>query len=254
MRRLLLLASTVVFLDVMFFSAITPLLPDYADDLGLSKAAAGILSGSFAAGTLSASLPAGLMAARVGARPTLLAGLALLGVSCVAFGFGENIVVLDVARFCQGVSSALAWAGALTWVILAAPESRRGSVIGGILGVAVAGELFGPIIGAIAESAGTELVFSCVAVGTIGLAFASLRMPDPGRGESEAGGLRATLTEPAVLRSTWFVAAPSLVFGLVVVLVPLRIDELGGSATLVAGAFILAAAIEASTSPVVGRV
>jgi MFS family permease len=194
------------------------------------------------------------MAARVGPRPTLLAGLALLGVSCVAFGFGENIIVLDVARFCQGVSSALAWAGALTWVILAAPESKRGSVIGGILGVAVAGELFGPIIGALAESVGTEVVFSCVALGTIGLGVAALRMPRPVRGERGRGGLRATLTEPAVLRSTWFVAAPSLVFGLVVVLVPLRIDELGGNATLVAAAFILAAAIEASTSPVVGRV
>ena len=253
MRRLLLLGSTVVFLDVMFFSAITPLLPSYADDLGLSKASAGVLSGAFAAGTLTASLPAGLMAARVGPRPTLLAGLALLGASCVAFGFGESVVVLDVARFSQGVSSALAWAGALTWVILAAPEARRGAVIGGILGVAVAGELFGPIIGALADSAGTEIVFSCVALVAIGLAVASLRMSYPGRSERELGELRATLSEPAVLRSTWFVAAPSLVFGLVVVLVPLRIDHLGGSATLVAAAFILAAAIEASTSPFVGR-
>jgi MFS family permease len=253
MRRLLLLASTVVFLDVMFFSAITPLLPAYVDDLGLSKAAAGVLSGAFAAGTLTASLPAGLMAARVGPRPTLLAGLALLGASCFAFGFGESIVVLDAARFCQGVSSALAWAGALTWVILAAPKSRRGSVIGGILGVAVAGELFGPVIGAIADSAGTEVVFSAVALGAIALGAASLRMPDPGQSEREIGELRATIAEPAVLRSTWFVAAPSLVFGLVVVLVPLRIDELGGSATLVAGGFILGAAIEASTSPFVGR-
>ena len=57
MRRLLVLASAVVFLDVMFFTAITPLLPAYSDDLGLSKGAAGILSGSFAAGTLIAALP-----------------------------------------------------------------------------------------------------------------------------------------------------------------------------------------------------
>ena len=59
-RRLLLLGSTVVFLDVVFYTAITPLLPDYVDDLGLSKAAAGVLSAAYAAGTLIASLPAGL--------------------------------------------------------------------------------------------------------------------------------------------------------------------------------------------------
>jgi MFS family permease len=253
MRRLLILGSVVVFLDVMFFTAITPLLPGYADDLGLSKAAAGVLSGAFAAGTLIASLPAGLMAARVGPRPTLLAGLALLGVSCVAFGFGEDIVVLDAARFAQGVSSALAWSGALTWVILASPESRRGAVIGGILGVAIAGELFGPAIGALADSVGTEVVFSCVAVVTVALGLAAVRMPDAGRDEREIGEFRAKLVEPTVVRSTWFVAAPAIVFGIVVVLVPLRIDELGGSATLIATAFIVGATAEALTAPVVGR-
>ena len=60
MRRLLVLASTMVFFDVAFFAAIAPLLPDYVDELGLSKAQAGILSASYAAGTLVASLPAGL--------------------------------------------------------------------------------------------------------------------------------------------------------------------------------------------------
>ena len=54
MRRLLLLGSTVVFLDVAFYTAITPLLPHYVDDLGLSKGAAGVLSAAYAAGTLFA--------------------------------------------------------------------------------------------------------------------------------------------------------------------------------------------------------
>ena len=41
MRRLLLLASAMIFFDVAFFAAIAPLLPEYVDDLGLSKAQAG---------------------------------------------------------------------------------------------------------------------------------------------------------------------------------------------------------------------
>ena len=90
MRRLLLLGSTVVFLDVVFYAAITPLLPDYVDDLGLSKAAAGVLSAAYAAGTLAASLPAGFMAARVGPRRTLLCGLLLLGLASLVFGFGQQ--------------------------------------------------------------------------------------------------------------------------------------------------------------------
>ena len=42
-----------VFFDVVFFSAIAPLLPDYVAELGLSKAQAGVLSASYAAGTLA---------------------------------------------------------------------------------------------------------------------------------------------------------------------------------------------------------
>jgi len=99
MRRLLLLGSTVVFLDVAFYTAITPLLPGYVDDLGLSKAAAGVLSAAYAAGTLIAALPAGLIAVRFGARRALLAGLLLLGLASLAFGFGHRVAVLDGARF-----------------------------------------------------------------------------------------------------------------------------------------------------------
>ena len=52
MRRLFLLVGAVILVDTMFYAAITPLLPTYRDELGLSKTAAGVLSASYAAGTL----------------------------------------------------------------------------------------------------------------------------------------------------------------------------------------------------------
>src|SRR5829696_1086822 len=112
MRRLVILASAMIFFDVAFFAAIAPLLPDYVDDLGLTKAEAGILSAAYAAGTLLASLPAGVLASRVGPRRTVLAGLTLLGLSSVVFGFGREIGLLDAARFAQGIAGALIWSGA----------------------------------------------------------------------------------------------------------------------------------------------
>jgi MFS family permease len=254
MRRLLLLGSTVVFLDVAFYAAITPLLPDYVDELGLSKAAAGILSAAYAAGTLIGSLPAGLMAARVGPRRTLLAGLVLLGLSSLVFGFGNAVWLLDAARFAQGVAGALAWAGALTWLIVATPEDRRGSVIGDVLGVAIAGALLGPALGAVAESVGTEPVFSSVMVLTVGLSLAALRMAEPGRGDEQSvREVSQAILSPDVLRTTWYVAAPSVLFGVIAVLMPLRIDELGGSAALVAAGFGAGAGIEAILAPLMGR-
>src|SRR5688500_3210391 len=49
MRRLLLLVSAIVFVDTMFYAAITPLLPRYSEELGLSKSAAGVLTAAYPA-------------------------------------------------------------------------------------------------------------------------------------------------------------------------------------------------------------
>jgi MFS family permease len=254
MRRLMLLGSAVVFLDVVFYAAITPLLPGYAHDLGLSKTSAGVLSAAYAGGTLVASLPAGYMAARVGPRRTLLCGLALLGVSSVTFGFAHHIVLLDLARFAQGVAGALAWAGALTWLILATPESRRGTVIGDVLGVAIAGALLGPGVGALAHAVGTRPVFSSVLVLAVGLAIVAARMPAPAPGERiRVRSAVNAMTRPSVLRTTGYVAAPSALFGVVAVLIPLRINHLGGGAGVVAAGFMAGAGIEAILAPLIGR-
>jgi MFS family permease len=254
MRRLLILASAMVFFDVVFFAAIAPLLPDYVSEFGLSKAQAGILSASYAAGTLIASLPAGLLAAWVGPRRTVIGGLLLLGVASVAFGFAEDIAVLDAARFTQGAAGALIWSGALTWLITMAPTEHRGSVIGTALGTAVAGALFGPALGAFAAEVGTEAVFSAVLVVAILLAAAASRLPEAPMPERQ--GLRdvgAAIASRPVLVATAFVAVPSVMFGAIEVLVPLRIDELGGGHALIAGGFIVGAGFEATLAPLAGR-
>jgi MFS family permease len=253
-RSLLLLASAMVFFDVAFYAAIAPLLPDYVSEFGLSHAEAGILAAAYAAGTLLASLPAGFVATRIGPRRTVIGGLLLLGVSSVVFGFGESIGLLDAARFAQGVSGALIWSGALTWLITTAPPERRGSVIGTALGTAVAGALVGPILGATAAEVGTEAVFGGVLGIALVLAGLAARLPEVGPPERQAlrEVARKMISRP-ILTATTFVAVPSLMFGAVEVLVPLRIDELGGGHAAIAGGFIAGAALEATLAPVAGR-
>jgi MFS family permease len=255
MRRLLILASAMIFFDVAFFAAIAPLLPEYVDELGLSKAEAGILSASYAAGTLLGSLPAGFVASRVGPRRTVIGGLLLLGVSSLVFGFAEHIVLLDGARFIQGIAGALIWSGALTWLITTAPEEKRGSVIGTALGTAVAGALLGPALGAIAGSIGTEPVFSSVLVITVLLSLGASRLAETTVPESQSlGEVMTTLGSRPVLESAVFVAVPSVMFGAIEVLVPLRIDDLDGGHGLIAAGFIAGAALEAMLAPLAGRI
>lgn len=254
MRRLLILASTMVFFDVAFYAAIAPLLPDYVSEFGLSKAEAGILAGAYAAGTLLASMPAGLVATRAGPRRTVIGGLLLLGASSLVFGLAKEIALLDGARFAQGVSGALIWSGALTWLITTAPPERRGSVIGTALGTAVAGALVGPIIGALAAEIGTGAVFGAVLVIAVLLAAVAARLPEAGPPERQPLREVATtiITRP-ILTAMAFVAVPSLMFGAVEVLVPLRIDDLGGGHAAIAAGFIAGAALEAGLAPIAGR-
>lgn len=254
MRRLLILASTMVFFDVAFYAAIAPLLPDYVAEFDLSKAEAGILAAAYAAGTLLASLPAGFVATRMGPRRTVIGGLLLLGASSLVFGLAHQITLLDAARFAQGVSGALIWSGALTWLITTTPPERRGSVIGTALGTAIAGALVGPILGAIAAEVGTEPVFGAVLGIALVLAAIAARMPEPGPPERQPiREVAATMVTRPILIATAFVAIPSLMFGAVEVLVPLRIDELGGGHVAIAGGFIAGAALEAGLAPIAGR-
>ena len=206
MRRLLLLASAIVFVDTAFYAAITPLLPTYVEELGLSKTSAGLLAAAYPAGTFLGALPGGWFAARAGVRPTTLVGLAIMAVSSVAFAFAGSIAVLDAARFIQGVGGALTWAGALGWLIGDAPRERRGEMIGTAMGAAIVGGLFGPVLGAAAAAAGPEPVFSSVAVAGARLMAWALRTParapgppprlsDAGRGAARPAGARRHLAD-----------------------------------------------------------
>jgi fucose permease len=77
-RRLLVLACAIVFVDTTFYAAITPLLPRFEDQFALSKSAAGVLVAAYPAGTLLGAIPGGYLAARAGVRATVVLGLALL--------------------------------------------------------------------------------------------------------------------------------------------------------------------------------
>jgi MFS family permease len=254
MRRLLILASAMVFFDVVFFSAIAPLLPDYVAELGLSKAQAGVLSAAYAAGTLLAALPAGFIAARTGPRRTVIIGLLLLGCASVVFGFAHDFLLLDVARVTQGAAGALIWSGALTWLIATSPADSRGSVIGTALGTAVAGALLGPVLGALAAQVGTEVVFSAVLGVAVGLAFVASRLPDARAAETQdLREVARTILSRPVLMATAFVAIPSVMFGAVDVLAPLQIAGVGGGHALIAGGFVAGAALEVVLAPLVGR-
>lgn len=257
MRRLLLLLCAIVFVDTVLYAVVAPLLPHYAHDLGLSKASAGILLAAYPAGTLVASLPSGLLAARVGPRRTVLLGLVLLCAASVAFAVGRSAAALDSARLVQGIGGACTWAGSLSWLVSASPPSRRGELIGTVFGAAIVGALFGPILGAAASALGTGPVFGTLALVVATLTLLAAHEPAPPTtppATARPASLRTTLASRRVRLGMWLVVIPGLGFGVLDVLVPLRLDDLGVGQAGIAATFLIAAAGEAILSPLVGRV
>jgi MFS family permease len=252
-RGLLLFVSVVVFADTAFYAAITPLLPALSDEFDLGKGEAGILAAAYPAGVLLGALPGGLLAARVGVRPTVIAGLTLIAVASLSFGLADDVAVLDASRLLQGLGSAASWAGAFGWLVGAAPREQRGALIGSALGAAIVGALMGPVIGAAADAAGRGPVFGAVGVIAAALIVWSLRLPAVA---AEGGTLRdlAGATRDGRFRAgMWLVTLPGLMFGTLVVLLPLRFDELGETSAAIGAIFLVAAGLEAIVSPVIGR-
>src|SRR5919204_606981 len=97
--------SAIVFVDTLFFAALTPLLPHYAHELALGKAGSGVLAGAYPAGAFVGAVPSGIVAARAGVKPTVLVGLTAVAAMTVVFGLAREPWELDAARFTQGVAS-----------------------------------------------------------------------------------------------------------------------------------------------------
>ncbi len=254
-RRLVLVVGAIVFVDTMFYAAIAPLLPTLAHELHLSKFAAGVMTASYPLGTLLASIPAGVLAARAGPKFTVTLGLSLLAGSTLAFGFLHNELLLDVARFIEGVGGACSWSGGLAWIVAEAPRERRGTLIGSAIGAAVAGALFGPLIGTAATAVGRGAAFSGVVVIATGLIAITQRIPSAHVDSAQgARHMVAALRGQAVRVAMWLVTLPAVASGMINVLGPLRMHRLGASAAAIGAAFLVAAGIEACLSPVIGRV
>jgi MFS family permease len=254
-RRLFILVSSLVLIEVLFYSVLSPLLPYYVHHLHESKAAAGILTASYAIGALVTSIPAGLIVGRIGARRGVVTGMFLLGVTCLAFGFADSIYSLDVARFVQGIASAFIWTGGLAWVAVESPPERRGEVVGGVLGVAIAGSALGPVVGSIAELAGPKPAFTCLAAVIIAFGVLALAQPKPPVGElhSARALLRAVGSDRRMLAGMWFTTIGALLFGVLSVLGPLRLSALGAGTLGIGATFFVSSVLEALASPVIGR-
>ena len=253
-RRVLALACGVTFVEAILFTALAPLLPEFTERFDVSKTGAGILSAAYPLGALTCAIPSIVLARRVGLRRTVVVSLLVLALASVAFAFAASAWMVFGARFFQGVGSAIAYTGALSWLTSVTSAERRAEAIGVAFSAAFAGALLGPLLGALAVEAGLAPVFLATGAVAAGLALLTLLLPAPTTsGVVDPPPLARLAGDRTVVLSVWLIGLAGVLLGVFGVLIPLRLDEIGWSALAIGLLFAAGSIIVATASPVVGR-
>ncbi len=152
LRRLWVLMLT-VFVDMIGFLIVLPLLPFYAERLGADPFRVGALVSSFALAQLSVAPLWGRLSDRYGRRPMILAGLLVSALAYIVFEAADSVWLLFLSRFVQG-------AGAGTVGVVQAylsdsvPRKDRAKALGWLTAATSAGVMAGPAIGSLAATWG----------------------------------------------------------------------------------------------------
>jgi multidrug resistance protein len=212
-RRLPLLFLT-VFVDLVGFGIILPLLPFYATRFGASALVVGLLVTSYAVVQFFMAPLWGRLSDRYGRRPILLLGLVGSAVSYLVFAWAGSVLVLLVSRLLAGVGGATIPVAEAYIADVTPPERRAGNM--GLIGAAFGlGFTLGPALGGLLSTVSPQAPGFAAAALCLGNALlAALFLPESrhqapgpryGAGVRRSpgfpftlGGLRSSLANPAL--------------------------------------------------------
>lgn len=191
-RSPLLLVFMIVFIDLMGFGIVIPLLPLCAERHHPSPFVFGLFMASYSLMQFLFAPLLGRLSDRIGRRPVLLLSLAGTVVGYLLFAFQHSLQMLFLARLVGGAMGANVATAQAAVADLTAPRDRARGM--GLVGAAFGlGFILGPAIGAAALPFGESapgLVAAALSAGALVLALFSLPETRQ-RGEAESQDVRA---------------------------------------------------------------
>jgi len=155
-KKQLILIFIFVFLDLLGYSLILPLLPFYASDFGATLTLVGLLGTVNGLGQLIAAPIIGRLSDRYGRRPLLMLSIAGTVVGFLMLGFAKSLWMIFLSRAVDGLlggNTALARAYITD---ITEPKERAKSL--GLIGAAFGlGFIIGPVMGGILSQFGLNV-------------------------------------------------------------------------------------------------
>lgn len=148
-KRALPILFLVMFLVMVGFGIIIPVLPFYAEELGASPAELGLLMAVYSFMQLLFSPVWGKISDKIGRKPVMLIGIAGLSISFFLMAIANHLWMLFFARIIGGLLSAANMPTTMAYAAdITTPENRSKGM--GMIGAAVGlGFIFGPAIGGV---------------------------------------------------------------------------------------------------------
>jgi DHA1 family multidrug resistance protein-like MFS transporter len=171
-KRNLYILTFVLFVVMLGYGIIIPILPFYIENMGAGGTELGFLVASYAVMRLIFGPIWGGLSDRIGRKPVLLIGIFGYAVTMLWFGLANALWMLFAARILSGVLSSATAPTTMAFIGDSTPEDERGGGMG-LLGAAGGiGTIIGPAIGGFLGSEKLSTPFFIAA----GLAFLSLSL------------------------------------------------------------------------------
>lgn len=164
-----------VFVTLIGFGMVLPLLPFYAKLYNASETTIGLLAASFAIAQFLFSPIWGRASDRYGRKPIISLGLLGLSLAFLVFGIAHNLEWLFVSRFLQGVFSGAALPVAQAYVADVTTKDERIKGMGNLGAALALGFLFGPGLGGVLSGVSVSFPFF-VAAGLAAVNFALVQL------------------------------------------------------------------------------
>ncbi len=216
-----------VFIDMIGFGIVLPLLPSYASRMSVSDTGIGVLVASFSLCQFLLAPWWGRLSDRIGRRPVILLGLAGSALSYLVFAFAGSFLALLVSRVLAGSMGATINVAQAYLADVTPPERRSAAM--GLIGAAFGlGFVVGPAIGGMTSRLGDELpglVAAALCTGNFVLAF--FRLPEPARHGARSTDA-AAIDWPLLLPPALVVFLSAIAFTVMYVVFPLYLERTMG--------------------------